>query len=80
MVCELFLQAATIVDIDAPDLGNELAVIEYVGEIYKFYKSVEVYILWAKEILSRLYVIFGDLFLLCRMREGLRTIWIHSLR
>ncbi|XP_047943571.1 G2/mitotic-specific cyclin S13-7-like [Salvia hispanica] len=34
-------KAATIVDIDAQDLGNDLAVVEYVEEIYKFYKSVE---------------------------------------
>lgn len=38
------LQAAKIVDIDAQDVGNDLAVVEYVEEIYKFYKSVEVYI------------------------------------
>ncbi|XP_057770441.1 G2/mitotic-specific cyclin S13-7-like [Salvia miltiorrhiza] len=34
-------KAATIVDIDAQDLGNDLAVVEYVEEIYNFYKSVE---------------------------------------
>ncbi|XP_041996675.1 G2/mitotic-specific cyclin-2-like isoform X2 [Salvia splendens] len=34
-------KAATVVDIDAQDLGNDLAVVEYVEEIYKFYKSVE---------------------------------------
>ena len=44
MVSPAILQAATIVDIDAQDLGNDLAVVEYVEEIYKFYKSVEVYI------------------------------------
>ncbi|KAL0346144.1 UNVERIFIED_CONTAM: G2/mitotic-specific cyclin-2 [Sesamum radiatum] len=32
-----------IVDIDAADADNDLAVIEYVEEMYKFYKSVEVY-------------------------------------
>ncbi|KAL2230959.1 G2/mitotic-specific cyclin-1-like [Sesamum indicum] len=30
-----------IVDIDAADVNNDLAVVEYVDEIYKFYKSVE---------------------------------------
>ncbi|KAL0339800.1 UNVERIFIED_CONTAM: G2/mitotic-specific cyclin-2 [Sesamum radiatum] len=30
-----------IVDIDAADANNDLAVVEYVDEIYKFYKSVE---------------------------------------
>lgn len=32
-----------IINIDAEDVGNDLAVVEYVEEIYKFYKSVEVY-------------------------------------
>lgn len=31
-----------VVDIDAADANNDLAVVEYVEEIYKFYKSVEV--------------------------------------
>ncbi|KAG8367803.1 hypothetical protein BUALT_Bualt16G0110700 [Buddleja alternifolia] len=31
----------TIVDIDAADINNDLAVVEYVEEIYKFYKSIE---------------------------------------
>ncbi|KAL2524701.1 Cyclin-B1-1 [Abeliophyllum distichum] len=31
-----------IVDIDAADVNNDLAVVEYVQEIYKFYKLVEV--------------------------------------
>ncbi|KAI3446556.1 hypothetical protein Pfo_003221 [Paulownia fortunei] len=30
-----------IVDIDAADVGNDLAVVEYVEEMYNFYKSVE---------------------------------------
>ncbi|KAH6796609.1 Cyclin family protein [Perilla frutescens var. hirtella] len=30
-----------MIDIDAEDVGNDLAVVEYVDEIYKFYKSVE---------------------------------------
>ncbi|KAI3444295.1 hypothetical protein Pfo_000960 [Paulownia fortunei] len=30
-----------IVDIDADDVNNDLAVVEYVEEMYKFYKSVE---------------------------------------
>jgi hypothetical protein len=29
-------------DIDAPDSCNELAVVEYVEDIYRFYKSTEV--------------------------------------
>jgi hypothetical protein len=29
-------------DIDAPDAHNELAVVEYVDDIYSFYKSTEV--------------------------------------
>lgn len=32
-----------IVDIDAADAGNELAALEYVEDIYKFYKLVEVH-------------------------------------
>lgn len=32
-----------IVDIDAVDRDNNLAVVEYVEEMYTFYKSVEVY-------------------------------------
>lgn len=31
-----------IVDIDAADANNELAVVEYVEDIYKFYKLIEV--------------------------------------
>lgn len=47
----LFLQAACgmtnkpkeqIVDIDAQDVGNDLAAVEYVEDIYKFYKLIEV--------------------------------------
>ena len=33
------------VDIDACDVENELAVVEYVEDIYKFYKLAEVYII-----------------------------------
>lgn len=33
-----------IVDIDAKDAGNDLAAVEYVEDMYKFYKLVEVYI------------------------------------
>lgn len=32
-------------DIDACDVENELAVVEYVEDIYKFYKLAEVYII-----------------------------------
>lgn len=32
-----------IVDIDAADACNDLAAVEYVEDIYKFYKLVEVY-------------------------------------
>ncbi|KAK4392538.1 G2/mitotic-specific cyclin-2 [Sesamum angolense] len=32
-----------IIDIDAADADNDLAVVEYVEEMYKFYKSVEVH-------------------------------------
>ena len=31
-----------IVDIDAADANNDLAEVEYVDDIYKFYKSAEV--------------------------------------
>ncbi|KAK6151349.1 hypothetical protein DH2020_013984 [Rehmannia glutinosa] len=34
-------KASQIVDIDAADVNNDLAVVEYVEEMYKFYKSVE---------------------------------------
>ncbi|KAK6127191.1 hypothetical protein DH2020_039075 [Rehmannia glutinosa] len=34
-------KASQIVDIDAADVDNDLAVVEYVEEMYKFYKSVE---------------------------------------
>ncbi|XP_076899276.1 G2/mitotic-specific cyclin S13-7-like [Bidens hawaiensis] len=34
-------KAENIIDIDAEDVNNELAVVEYVEDIYKFYKSVE---------------------------------------
>lgn len=32
-----------VVDIDAKDANNDLAGVEYVEDIYKFYKLVEVY-------------------------------------
>lgn len=32
-----------IVDIDAADVNNELAAVEYVEDMYSFYKLVEVY-------------------------------------
>lgn len=32
-----------IVDIDSADINNELAVVEYVEDMYKFYKLVEVH-------------------------------------
>jgi len=32
----------TIIDIDASDVDNELAAVEYIEDIYKFYKLVEV--------------------------------------
>lgn len=35
-------KAKNVIDIDAEDVDNELAVVEYVEDIYKFYKSVEV--------------------------------------
>jgi len=47
----LMLQAAcgitnkpkeNIIDIDASDVDNELAAVEYIDDIYKFYKLVEV--------------------------------------
>ncbi|MDV3166592.1 MAG: hypothetical protein Q8807_02920 ['Waltheria sp.' little leaf phytoplasma] len=31
-----------VADIDAADINNELAVVEYVDDLYKFYKSSEV--------------------------------------
>ncbi|KAI3700559.1 hypothetical protein L2E82_45192 [Cichorium intybus] len=40
---------ANVVDIDAQDMDNELAEVEYVEDIYKFYKLVEVQI-WAPEV------------------------------
>lgn len=33
-------------DIDSEDADNELAAMEYVEDIYKFYKLTEVYIWW----------------------------------
>lgn len=38
-ICQLEEQ---VIDIDAADAGNELAVVEYVDELYKFYKLAEV--------------------------------------
>lgn len=52
LICLLFSKAACglshkpkvqIVDIDAVDVNNELAVVEYVEDIYNFYKIAEVY-------------------------------------
>lgn len=40
-----------IVDIDAADVNNELAVLEYVEDIYNFYKLAEVYCLELELIL-----------------------------
>lgn len=35
-------KSKNIIDIDADDVNNELAAVEYVEDIYKFYKLVEV--------------------------------------
>lgn len=35
-------QKEKIVDIDSADVKNDLAAVEYVEDIYSFYKSVEV--------------------------------------
>lgn len=44
--CDVLSQAKKpkdqIVDIDAGDANNELAAVEYVEDMYKFYKRVEV--------------------------------------
>lgn len=37
---------AQILDIDAADIDNELAVVEYVEDMYKFYKLVEVNVIY----------------------------------
>lgn len=51
ITCSIVLQAACgvtkkpkeqIVDIDAADANNELAAVEYIDDMYKFYKLLEV--------------------------------------
>ncbi|KAI8001973.1 hypothetical protein LOK49_LG09G00177 [Camellia lanceoleosa] len=37
----LGMEEETVGDIDATDVDNELAVVEYVEDIYKFYKLIE---------------------------------------
>ncbi|KAJ1405257.1 Cyclin-like [Sesbania bispinosa] len=39
--CGLTNKPKEIIDIDAADTGNELAAVEYIEDIYKFYKMVE---------------------------------------
>jgi len=45
---------ANVVDIDTQDVDNELAAVEYVEDIYKFYKLVEVHIVI--QILDIIYI------------------------
>ena len=68
--CDVELQAACgitnkpkeqILDIDAGDVGNELAAVEYIEDIYKFYKLVEVSYIMILFILS----LFFQSFCLC---------------
>lgn len=40
--CGLTNKPKEIVDIDAGDANNELAAVEYIEDIYKFYKIIEV--------------------------------------
>lgn len=44
MACGLIdkIPKEQIIDIDAADANNEFAVVEYVEDLYKFYKEIEV--------------------------------------
>ena len=44
MCLELALASKKQESIDAEDAGNDLAAVEYIEDIYKFYKLVEVHI------------------------------------
>ena len=51
-----------VVDIDATDIGNELAAVEYIDDIYKFYKLTEVCSMLCS-VLTSLYSPFFSIFL-----------------
>ena len=64
-----------IMDIDAADVKNELAAVEYIEDMYKFYKLAEVIVNWfSLSCLNSSCLVFILLcanFFLCRMKTGL---------
>jgi len=61
-----------IVDIDAGDANNELAAVEYLEDIYKFYKIVEVTI----TNMTLIYFSFYYVFVLCLMYCSLLLVYV----
>lgn len=70
-------------DIDATDVNNELAVVEYVEDIYTFYKIAEVNIFLVLFTNLKMYIeltVTIFFLMLHRMRAEFMITWIHSLR
>lgn len=75
-------QKEHIVDIDAADANNELAVVEYVEDIYKFYKLIEVcqyfglfrFAFWGYCVYLNMQAKYD------RVRATFKTTWTPSLR
>lgn len=61
-----------IVDIDAGDTNNELAAVEYLEDIYKFYKIVEVTII----NMTLIYFFILYVFVLCLMYCSLLLVYV----
>lgn len=66
------------------DKDNDLAAVEYVEDMYTFYKGVEVLIVKPSLVLLMIKLFDVSLsmcfVLYCRMRANLRCICIHNLR
>lgn len=76
-----------IVDIDAADTGDELAAVEYIEDIYKFYKLVEVSTINHISLMSLSLFMSDGIYnnsihyvYECSMRAALKTIWTHNLK
>ena len=67
----------TIVDIDAADAGNDLAAVEYVEDMYLFFKLIEV-CPFLRFLCIDLYerLMFAN----CSAKPKFITIWIPKLR
>lgn len=68
------------------DKDNDLAAVEYVEDMYTFYKEVEVlivkpsFVMLMDKLCDVFFKFVVSSFFCCRMRPNLRCICIHNLR